>query len=102
MHLADVRMSMVRLDSSPLLPTWALACRSAHERTDRFSAHGLDHVALSHQIEDDYGQVIVHAEAYGGGVHNAEPAPQHLSVIEVMEQHSSGILPRIGVIYAVD
>src|SRR2546423_3936073 len=52
----------------------------AHTRADRFAHDDAHDVAGRPHVEDDDGEVVVHAQAYGGGVHHPELLPEHLAV----------------------
>src|SRR5512139_509360 len=42
----------------------------ADQRADLLTSYGPDDIALAHEVENDDGQPVVHAEADGRGVHD--------------------------------
>src|SRR4029077_11523746 len=55
-----------------------------------------------HDVEDDDGQAVVHAERDRGGVHDREATVEDLEVADLGELHRVGELERVGGVDAVD
>src|SRR6185437_8414850 len=56
---------------------------------------------LFHQVEDDNGQAVVHAQAHRRGVHDLQFQAEHLTVVKLMEAHGIGHDARIRIVNPV-
>src|SRR5206468_1581834 len=56
-----------------------------HERADPLTPDRTRHVPLALHPEHDHGQLVVHAQAEGGGVDDLEALPQRVAVGDLFE-----------------
>ena len=59
-------------------------------------------VVVAHQVENDDGQIVVHAQRDRRGIHNLQALVEHPHVGNVIELHGVGIRPWIVAVDAVD
>src|SRR5215469_10622811 len=74
----------------------------AYQSPDRLAPYGLHYVALAHQVEHDYWQIIVHAQANRRSVHELQLPAQDVRVVELVEHVRVRGVARIGVVDALD
>src|SRR6516162_11436948 len=90
-----------RVSSITAAPVPSLACprlltagvgilRPADQRADLLPAYCSHDVTLFHQVEDDNGQAVVHAQAHRRGIHELQSQAEHLTVVKPMEAHGIG------------
>src|SRR5690349_9898073 len=72
--------------------------RPADQRADLLPAYCSHDVTLFHQVEDDNGQAVVHAQAHRRGVHELQFQAEHLTVVKLMEAHGIGHSARIRIV----
>src|SRR5215210_1473517 len=64
---------------------------SCDQRTYRLPLEGAPDVARGHEVEHDDGQLVVHAEGDGRGVHDPEAAVEDLDVVDLGEPGRLGV-----------
>src|SRR2546423_6846538 len=74
----------------------------AHMRADRLAHDDAHDVAGRPHVEDDDGEVVVHAKADGGGVHYLELLPEHLSVGDAVVARRRRVFHGVGCVDALD
>src|SRR6476646_11254628 len=81
---------------------WRLALVGRDGRAERLAHGHAFEVAGYFQIKDDQRQLVVHAEADGGGVHDFQMLGQNRKKGDVLVFLRGRILGRIGIVDAVD
>ncbi len=71
------------------------------EGADGQAAEGVGKISVGCEIEDDDGDVIVHAEAEGGGVHDVEPLGEALLEGDGVVADGVGIFPWVAIVNTV-
>src|SRR5215471_13581249 len=72
--------------------------RLADQRADLLPAYCSHDVTLLHQVEDNNGQAVVHAQAHRCRVHDLQAQAEHLAIVKLVEPHRPGHLPWISIV----
>src|ERR1051325_898985 len=74
----------------------------ADARADRLARDDADDVARRPHVEDDDGEVVVHAQADCRGVHHLQTLLKDFAVGDALEARRRGVFDRVGRVDAVD
>ncbi len=74
----------------------------SHESANGFAENGVSDAVGGHQIEDDDGHFVVHAEREGGGIHHLEAFCECLGVGDAVVTCCGGIFLGIRGVDAID